>query len=112
MPWGMSSLLVQVTVVPAFTVKVCGVKVKLWIATALEEVCALATRTPPAKPEPAIAPKTAAAIADRIIIFLSLTRSGIVDHERPFCWLEANTNAACKEKTEQRSCLFPAASCS
>jgi hypothetical protein len=88
MPWGVSSLLVQVTVVPAFTVKVCGVKVKLWIATALEEVCALATRTPPARPEPTIAPKTAAAITDRIIIFLSLARSGIVDHERPFCWLE------------------------
>ena len=68
--------------------------------------------TPPAKPEPAIAPKTAAAIADRIIIFLSLARSGIVHHERPFCWLEANTNAACKEKTEQRSCLFLAASVS
>jgi hypothetical protein len=107
---GVSSLLVQVTVAPAFTVKVCGVKVKLWISTApLEEVCALATRTPPARPEPTIAPKMAAAITDRIIIFLSLAWSGIVDHERPFCWLEANTNAASKEKTEQ---LFSAASCS
>jgi hypothetical protein len=63
-------------------------------------------------PEPTIAPRTAAAITDRIIIFLSLACSGIVDHERPFCWLEANTNAASKEKTEQRSCLFSAASCS
>jgi hypothetical protein len=61
-----------VTVVPAFTVEVCGVKVKLLIVTALEEVCALATRTPPARPDPTIAPKMAAAITDRIIIFLFL----------------------------------------
>jgi hypothetical protein len=35
MPCGISSLLFQVTVVPAFTVNVCGVKVKLSIDTVL-----------------------------------------------------------------------------
>src|ERR1700744_2685280 len=71
MPCGMSSRLVQVTVVPAFTVRVCGAKVKLSMATADAAgvwVWALATITPPASPEPMNAPTTAAAIAFRNMV--------------------------------------------
>ena len=35
-PWGISSLFVQVTVVPALTVSVCGVKLKLSMETCAE----------------------------------------------------------------------------
>src|SRR5208282_5757981 len=82
MPCGMSSLLVQVTVVPAFTVNCCGLKVKLSIDTALAGLCALAMRAPPASSEPTTAPKTAAAIALRII-FLLLTLQRRVDDREP-----------------------------
>jgi hypothetical protein len=63
---------------PAFTVEVCGVKVKSSIVTALEEFVP-SDKDAPARPEPTIAPKTAAAITDRIIIFLSFCAYEVPD---------------------------------
>jgi hypothetical protein len=70
---GISSLLVQVTVVPAFTVKVGGLKVKLSIDTATALAAgawALASNTPPANTVPTAAPMSAALTTLRIIALL------------------------------------------
>src|SRR5262249_29454231 len=69
MPCGISSLLVQVTVVPAFTVVVAGVKKKLSIVTVFGAPSARANRTLPASSEPTTAPSTEQAIIGRNIFF-------------------------------------------
>ena len=56
MPCGMSSLLVQVTVVPAFTVNVAGVKLKLSIEIVVAGSAARANSTPAANTELTTAP--------------------------------------------------------
>src|ERR1700728_4009635 len=71
MPCGMSSLLVQVTVVPAFTVSVCGVKVKLSIdmapAAGCGAFCAQPGSTTAASIPAVAAPRPAATSALRIV---------------------------------------------
>jgi len=69
-PCGMSSLLIQVTLVPAFTVSVCGVKVKLWIDNVLIGLSAWANSTLAAISAPTAAPSTVAAITGRDILVL------------------------------------------
>src|SRR6516225_4400830 len=69
----MSSLFIHVTVVPAFTVSVCGPKVKLSIDTVLVGPAARANRTLAARSEPTAAPSTETAIIGRnIVVLLSL----------------------------------------
>src|SRR5262249_6455051 len=75
MPCGISSMLVQVTVVPAFTVRICGPKLKLSIDTMLVEPSARANSTLAARSDPTGAPSTVAAMTGRnIFILLSLER--------------------------------------
>jgi hypothetical protein len=59
-------------VVPAFTVSVFGVKVKLSIDTAFDESAARANRTPMPRIVPATIPSTVEAIMGRNIFLLSL----------------------------------------
>src|SRR5690348_2130631 len=80
MPCGMSSLLVQVTVVPGLTVIVPGVKKKLSIVTVFGVPSARASSTPAASPEPTTAPSTEQVIIGRNIIFLL-----------SLCWLDASS---------------------
>src|SRR5215472_15806639 len=67
MPCGISSWLVQVTVVPAFTVSVAGVKLKLSMVTEFDVPSAWANMTPPASTEPTTAPSTEQTIIGRNI---------------------------------------------
>src|SRR6516225_4707858 len=83
MPCGISSLLVQVTVVPAFTVTDPGVKKKLSIVTVFGVPSARANRTPPANTEPTAAPSKEQAIIGRnifvLLVFLDFCQlSGLV----------------------------------
>src|ERR1700744_3834824 len=89
MPCGMSSLLVQVTVVPAFTVKFAGVKVKLSIDTASAGAafCADVGMTTAANAVAGAAPSAAAISALRTVfemaILFSLNLQRRVDEGEP-----------------------------
>src|SRR5580693_7559389 len=107
MPCGMSSLLVQVTVVPAFTVKVCGPKVKLSIDTvsalACDAFCAQPGSATAASIVAVAAPSPAAMSALRIVfdmdMAVSLRLERRVDDGEP--------NAASTHKTDHGVVLFP-----
>src|ERR1700733_6584786 len=77
MPCGMSSLLVQVTAVPAFTVKVCGPNVKLSTDTALAcaALSARTGRTIAASAVAVAAPSAAATSALRIVLAIDMVPS-------------------------------------
>src|SRR5262245_931780 len=83
MPCGMSSLLVQVTVVPAFTVSVCGPKEKLSIDTMLVGPSARANNTLAARSEPTAAPSTVVAITGRNIFAFLRFEQRVDNRERP-----------------------------
>src|SRR6516165_4606444 len=70
MPCGISSRLVQVTVVPAFTFSSFGEKVKLSIDTVLDGPSARASPTPAASTEPTAAPSRKVATIGRNIFAL------------------------------------------
>jgi hypothetical protein len=74
-PCGISSLLVQVTAVPAFTVNVGGLKVKLSIEMlpAGAALCARAGSTIGARMAAATAPRAAATRAPRIVSKTDIT---------------------------------------
>src|SRR6516165_11182789 len=83
MPCGISSLLVQVTVVPAFTVSVCGPKEKLSIDTMLVGPSARANNTLAARSEPTAAPSTVVAIRHATFLLSLGLEQRVANRERP-----------------------------
>src|SRR5579863_10538365 len=81
MACGISSLLVQVTVVPAFTVSVGGVKVKLSIDIAPAGSLPAASSTPAPSTKPAAPPSPAAAIMERNMLASSSFERRVDDGE-------------------------------